>query len=321
MRAATFHGNGRISIGARAVSEVRPGEVRVRVSTCCLCGSELRQLKAGWPVTPGHEIAGRVDQEGHALHGRAVAVYIPVFCGACPECAAGATNVCRNATDLIGWQRHGGYAEALSVPERCLLPLPDDVPLDLAPLLLDVIGTAAHGVRLAQRVAAHGPALVMGAGPVGLGALIVLQRMGLGPAHVVEPAPARARFAAEMGGTVLAPEQLSDRYPIVIEASGKDAARQLALDRVAPLGAIVQIGEAERWSVAETKAIRRKDFFYIRSFYFPMAEFEANLALFRADRERWARFIDERVGLQGLEGLFDRFGRGERIKPALSFEV
>ena len=321
MQHAAFLGDGRIEIRDAVAMQPIPGEVRVRVAACCLCGSELRQLRQGWPVTPGHEIAGVVQHKGHALDGRRVAIYIPVFCGTCPECRAGATNVCRNATDLVGWQRHGGYADTINVPEQCLLPLPDDISLGLAPLLLDTIGTAAHGVRLAQRVASAGPALVMGAGPVGLGALLVLQRMGLGPVDVVEPAPSRARFAADLGGRVRDPEMLEGRYPLIIEASGKDAARQLALDRVAPLGAVVQIGEAEHWQIEETKPIRRKDFYYIRSFYFPLHEFADNLALFRADRERYARFVDERVGLQGLESLFASFARGERIKPALTFNV
>ncbi|HRJ70118.1 MAG TPA: alcohol dehydrogenase catalytic domain-containing protein, partial [Beijerinckiaceae bacterium] len=147
MLGARFAGDGRIELQAQSLPEPAAGEVRVRVAACCLCGSELRQWRQGWPVTPGHEISGVVDQPGHARHGQRVAVYIPVFCDTCEECGAGQTHLCRNATDLIGWQRAGGYAEMLNVPERCLLPLPGDVPLDLAPLLLDTIGTAAHGTH------------------------------------------------------------------------------------------------------------------------------------------------------------------------------
>ena len=321
MRQAAFLGEGRIRIDEAPARAPGEGEVRLRVAACCLCGSDLRPWRRGWPVTPGHEIAGVVDQPGHARHGQRVLVYIPVYCGACAECLAGWTHLCRNANDLIGWQRPGGYAEHVNVPERCLLRLPDDVPIEAAPLLLDTIGTAAHGIRLARRVAAQGPALVLGAGPIGLGALVVLGRMGFGPVDVVEPAGTRRRFAAELGGRPLDPASAAGRYPIVIEASGKDPARQRALESVAPLGAVVQLGEADAWRVEETKAIRRKDFFYIRSFYFPIGDYAGNLELFRADRELWLRFVDERVGLQGLGALFEAFAAGERIKPALAFEV
>lgn len=319
LRHAVFTGEGEIAIADGMLADPGPGEVRLRVGACCLCGSELRQYRQGWPVTPGHEIAGCVDQPGHALHGRNVAVYIPVFCGTCEECREGRTNTCATFTDLIGWQRNGGYAEAMNVPEQCLLPLPDDVPLALAPLLLDTIGTVGHGIRLARRVVTEGPVLILGAGPVGLGAALVARRLGFGPVDMLEPNPARQAFPHEIGARVLAPEALTQRYPLVIEASGKDAARQTALERVAPQGAVVQLGESERWSIEEVKPIRRKDFYLIRSFYFPVGEFAENLDLFRADRAIFERFVDERVGLQGLPGLFRSFAEGRRIKPALSF--
>jgi len=325
MRGAVFQGEGRITLADAGISVPAPGEVRVRVGACCLCGSDLRPYRQGWPVTPGHEIAGRVSQPGHPRDGAAVAVYIPVYCGACPECEAGNTNVCRHLTDLVGWQRPGGYAEALNVPEQCLLPLPDDIPVSQAPLLLDTVGTSAHGIRLASKIvgpgSGSGPVLVLGAGPIGLGAVLVLEQMGYGPVHVVEPAAARRRMAMDLGARIVDAGAITERYTLVIEASGKDAARQTALDRVAPLGAVLQLGEADRWSVEETRPIRRKDFYYIRSFYFPRREWEANIAIYRAARDRFARLVDTTVGLQGLGALFAEFARGERLKPALTFPL
>jgi L-iditol 2-dehydrogenase len=321
MRRAIFGGGGKIAIAEAPLPQPAPGEVRLRVGACCLCGSDLRPWRQGWPVTPGHEIAGRVDQPGHPRHGEKVAVYIPVHCGACPECRAGATNVCQAMTDLVGWQRPGGYAEALAVPEPCLLPLPADIPLGQAPLLLDTVGTSAHGIRLALKVVRPGPALVLGAGPIGLGALIVLKHLGFDPVDVVEPQPGRRDVAAELGAdaaAAVAPDRL---YPLVIEATGKDAARQAALAHVAPLGAVVQLGETDRWSIEETKPIRRKDFFLIRSFYFPKSEWADNLALFRAERGRFERLMDGTAPLDGLAALFDAFARGERIKPALVVDL
>ena len=57
--------------------------------------------------------------------------------------------MCLRDPALIGWNRAGGYAEYVAVPEQCLLPVPDDIDDSLAPLLLDTIGTSAHGVRFA----------------------------------------------------------------------------------------------------------------------------------------------------------------------------
>jgi L-iditol 2-dehydrogenase len=88
---------------------------------------------------------------------------------------------------------------------------------------------------------------------------------------------------------------------------------------VAARGAVIQLGEADAWQVNETKAIRRKDFYYVRSFYFPISECAENVELLRANRARYERLVDARVPLDGLEDLFAQFARGERLKPQLSF--
>ena len=318
MRHARFAGQGRIDIEEAAWPAPAADEVLLRVLACSLCGSDLRPLRQGWPVTPGHEIVGRVDQPGHLLHGQRCLVYIPVWCGHCPTCLAGHTHLCNNATELMGWQRAGGYAEALAVPEQCLLPVADDVPTHLAPLLLDTIGTAAHGVRLSKSLVPCGRALILGAGPIGLGALLVLQHFGYGPVDVSDPNEFRRGVAGELGATPLAVLDASVRYPLVLECSGKDTARQAALEAVAARGVVVQLGEADAWQVTETKAIRRKDFYYVRSFYFPVSEYALNVDLFRANRARYERLVDARVPLDGLQDLFAQFARGERLKPQLS---
>ena len=318
MRHAIFLGQGRIEVGEAPLPLPAANEVLLRVRACSLCGSDLRPWRNGWPVTPGHEILGHVDQPGHALHGRRCLVYIPVWCGHCPTCRSGQTQLCDNATELVGWQRAGGYAEALTVPQQCLLPVPDDVPDHLAPLLLDTIGTAAHGVRLSQALVPNGRALILGAGPIGLGALLVLQQFGYGPVDVLDPNGFRRGVAAELGGRAVEAADPGARYPLVLECSGKDAARQAALEAVGPRGVVLQLGESDAWAVNETKAIRRKDFYYVRSFYFPISEFDANVELLRANRARYERLVDARVPLAGLQELFEQFARGVRLKPQLA---
>lgn len=319
MEFTRFTGEGRIEVCRGPSPKPAPGEVRLRVLACALCGSDLRPWRLGWPVTPGHEVVAEVAQPGHRLHGQRVAVYIPIWCGHCDPCLAGHTQLCEAAPDiqLIGWQRPGGYAQAMVAPEQCLIPLPDDIPTELAPLLLDTIGTAGHGVRLARRLVPSGAALVVGAGPIGLGALVVLQESGYGPIYVSEPAVHRRRFAEQLGAISVTPGEVMRRYPLVLETSGKDAGRQFALESVAPLGVVVQLGEAERWNVQETRRLRLKDFFYLRSFYFPLCEFDDNLRILRARLSTFNLFVDETATLQELQALFMAFSQGERIKPVV----
>lgn len=320
MRAARFSGQGLIAVETVEAPRPAAGEVTVQVAACALCGSDLRPWRQGWPVTPGHEITGRVDQPGHPRHGQRVAVYIPIFCGQCEDCVAGRTHLCARTSPkaLIGWQRAGGYAEGLVVPEHNLLPVPDDVPDDLAPLLLDTIGTTAHAARLALRVVAGGRALIVGAGPIGLGAILVLKHFRFGPIDVIDPAAYRCDVAASLGARpTTADEAAAGRYRLVVEASGKDAGRQTALEAVGPEGAIAQVGESDVWSIKETRSIRLKDFFLIRSFYFPIADHADNVEILRRNRAEFARLVDDRADLEGLSDLFQAFSRGERLKPLM----
>ncbi len=317
MKAAKFEGEGRISVVEAPLPQVASGEVLLRVVACSLCGSDLRPWRQGWPMTPGHEVFGVVQQPGHARHGQRCLAYIPVWCGQCPECEAGQNHICRHARELIGWQRPGGYAQFMAVPQQCLLPVPDDIPDHLAPLLLDTIGTAGHGVRLARRIVDRGHVLVLGAGPIGLGGLLVLQHFGFEQVDVFDPNPFRRGIAASLGGVPLEAIPKDAAYDLVLECSGKDAGRQSALEAVRALGAVVQLGESDAWQIQETKAIRRKDFYCIRSFYFPIGEYAENVEILRRGRARFERLVDAQVPLEGLSTLFAQFAAGDRIKPQL----
>jgi L-iditol 2-dehydrogenase len=317
MRAAKFDGEGKISVVTVATPEPRVGEVLLRVTACSLCGSDLRPWRNGWPMTPGHEIGGVVEMPGHPMHHKRCLVYIPVWCGQCPECMAGQNHICRNAKELIGWQRPGGYADYVAVPEQCLLPVPDDIPNHLAPLLLDTIGTAGHGIRLSRKIVDSGKVLVLGAGPIGLGGLLVLQHFGFVQVEVFDPNPFRRGIAASLGAIALEAVAPYSDYDLVLECSGKDAGRQTALESVRAHGAVVQLGESEAWQIQETKAIRRKDFYYIRSFYFPISEYAENIDILRKGRAQFERLVDAQVPLDGLSGLFAQFAAGDRIKPQL----
>jgi len=310
MRRAVFTGNRAIAIMHGPEPAPAPGEALVDVLGCALCGSDLRVWKQGWPVTPGHEIVGRVASGPR--RGERVLAYIPVFCGRCDDCARGDTHLCLTHASLIGWQRDGGYAERLAVPEQCLIPVPDDLATEVAPLLLDVVGTPAHALRLARRVAPKGSVAVIGAGPIGLGAILAAQNIGYDAVFVSEPSATRHTAALGFGAEPIDPAR---RYDIVLESSGSDAGRQQALEITAAHGCCVFLGESPRWDIEETRAIRRKDFFIARSFYFPLSEVAENLAFLERDIARYASLVDETGPLEALPDLFDRFGRGETLKP------
>lgn len=321
MRAAVFHGGDRITVERRPLPAVGAGEVLLRVRRTALCGSDLKLWHKGAEFTAGHEIMGVVEQPGHPSDGRRCAVYIPTHCGHCASCVRGDTQMCLEVSSLIGWNRPGGYGEYLSVPENCLLPIPDDIEDSLAPLLLDTIGTSAHAVRVASRIVppdVAGPVLVTGAGPVGLGVILALRSLGYSQILVSDPNAARLAVAEEFGARPNAVGDTDTRFALVVECSGAHAARNRAIEVVLPQGAIMLVGEnAAPWTIEEGKVFRRKDFYMIRTFYFPIADFQPNVALLRQYKDSYRRLVDKEFGLDELSEDFARFAAGELIKPVL----
>ncbi len=320
MRAIHFPGQQTIELVTRPWPTPAPGEVLLRVQRTALCGSDCKLWQRGSTLIPGHEIFGTVDHPGHALHGRRCCVFMPVHCGHCASCTRGDTHLCLTESVLLGWNRDGGYAEALAVPEQCLMPVPDDIDDDLAPLLLDTIGTAAHGLRTIQPLVPppDTEVLILGAGPVGLGALVAAQELGWRRIWVADPRPSRLALAQSLGAQVHPVGDLQRRFHLVVESSGAHAARNQGLTIVWPRGVVLLLGENDApWTIEETKPIRRKDFYMVRSFYFPKHDFSDNVALLRTRASDYRQLVDRRFTLDEFADTFPRFAAGELVKPLL----
>ena len=317
MRQAKFLGNCLIDIKDVNLPVPLINERLISVHSCALCGSELRQWHNGWPVTPGHEIFGRIINPGAYDHNQRVVVFIPIFCDNCINCKSNKPHLCVDKC-LIGWQRDGGYADYLIAPVKNLFAVPDDIEDDLAPLLLDTIGTTAHGIRLAEKVIKYGRALVIGAGPIGLGSILVMLSKNINSIDVIDPQIYRTDFAKSLGAHVVLPDEaLSKGYELIIEATGKDTARQLALEAILPEGAIIQIGESDQWLIKENRSIRLKDFYLIRSFYFNPNEYIHNMKILIENKKNFQRFIDDKKDLSEIENMFKSFYAGNNIKPLI----
>ncbi len=128
----------------RAVPAPGPNELLIAVSACGVCRTDLHvldgEVKARYPVIPGHEIVGRVMALGEGVTGFAVGQRVGVpwlghTCGTCPYCASGRENLC-DAPAFTGATRDGGYATHTVADAHFCFALPDcfsDV--EAAPLL------------------------------------------------------------------------------------------------------------------------------------------------------------------------------------------
>jgi L-iditol 2-dehydrogenase len=226
---------------------------------------------------------------------------------------------CERTPQLVGWQRPGGFADYLTAPERVLLPIPEEVPTDLAPLLLDTIGTTAHGIRMAQKVTTPDTCLILGAGPIGIGSLLVFKAMGVEHVACFDPTETRQQFAFSSGAQ---PLQDTGQYDLVIEASGLAQVRAEALHRTASGGCAIFFGESSvPFTLEPSVQLRRKDFYVLRSFYFPISDLERNIPLLLSHQEAFSRMVDQIVPLEQLEATFQQFADGKLMKPIVNMEL
>ena len=125
--------------------EPAPGEIRVRVSVCALCRTDLHVIEGDLPakrlpLVPGHQVVGRVDALGEGAtrfrEGDRVGIaWLRRTCGECGFCSCGRENLC-DASLYTGYHRDGGYAEQAVVPEAFAYAIPDTLDdLQAAPLL------------------------------------------------------------------------------------------------------------------------------------------------------------------------------------------
>lgn len=169
--------------GGPLVLEDRPlprpaaGQVRLRVTACAVCRTDLHLLDdelpgIRHPIVPGHEIVGRVDACGPGVElasGTRLGVpWLGFTCGTCPFCVRGEENLC-DAARFTGYHIDGGYADYVLADQRYCFELPQELDdAHAAPLLCaGLIGYRA--LRMA------GPAERLGLYGIGAAAHILIQ--------------------------------------------------------------------------------------------------------------------------------------------------
>jgi propanol-preferring alcohol dehydrogenase len=143
----------------RDLPEPGPTQVRVRISVCGVCRTDLHLAEGDLPprrpgTTPGHEVVGRVEAVGSdatrfSTGDRVGVAWLAGTDGTCRFCRRGAENLCL-APHFTGWDIDGGYADACLVDESFAYPLPDELEDEAAAPLLcaGIIGYRA--LRLAS---------------------------------------------------------------------------------------------------------------------------------------------------------------------------
>ena len=238
----------------------------VRIDTSTICGTDLHILKGDVPeVEPGrilgHEAVGTVVEAGDAVttlaEGDRVLVSCISSCGRCRFCKEGRYGLCTGGGGWIfGHLIDGLQAEYARVPfaDTSVYKLPTELTDEQVVFLADILPTAYEVGVLAGRVEPGDTVAIVGAGPIGLAAVMTAQLLSPGRIVVLDVADARLEKAQEFGADVTINNGRTDAIAevmeltgglgvdVAIEAVGIPETFELCADLIRPGGRVANVG-------------------------------------------------------------------------------
>jgi (R,R)-butanediol dehydrogenase/meso-butanediol dehydrogenase/diacetyl reductase len=256
MKAARLYGPGDLRVeDVAAPGAPDAGWVKLRVDAAGICGSDLHNFRTGqWisrsPSTAGHELTGTVTAIGAGVDSVAIGDRVVAdsrfWCGDCAQCHAGRRHLCASL-GFVGEICDGGFAEQTVLPAR-LLHIIDAALDERVAAMAEPLAVALHAVRCLPKTA--GAVLVVGCGPIGGLAALLLSRTFAGTVLVADRNQSRcARVAqvteatiVELNRDAIAAATANAPLLAAIEATGSVAALNQLLGVLDPGGTIAMVG-------------------------------------------------------------------------------
>jgi L-iditol 2-dehydrogenase len=237
MNAVVYYGKGDVRYERTPLPVCQPGELRVKVEACAVCGSDFKTFNNGNPrmkppIVMGHEFTGRIDTIGEGVRGFAIGERIvmatSISCGECAYCRRGWNNLCVKL-DPMGFSYPGGMAEYVIVPAVAIrnghvVKAPGAIAAEHAALAEPV----SCAVNCVENCGIHGgeTVVVVGAGPLGILNLYVARKYGAAKVILAQRAGKRLTQAAAFSCDRLVNTTTEDLVAVVrseTEGLGADA--------------------------------------------------------------------------------------------------
>lgn len=307
MKALVYEGEKALAI--RDVPEPAPqeGEHLIKVEAVGICGSDMHAYlghdeRRPAPLILGHEAAGII--QGGPRDGERVTINPLVTCTTCPACKAGRENLCPTRQIISMPPREGAFAQFVSIPERNLVSVPDDVPLNKA-ALAEPLAVSWHAAKLALD-AAHPAmdrrALVIGGGAIGLAAALALGAMGCADVTIAEPTDSRRKLLIDTCGQK-AVAKATGTYPMVIDAVGYAATRAIASEVVEPGGVICHVGLGDNKGGLDVRRVTLQEITFFGTYAYDAQDFRDTAQAIFDGRLGPLNWFDERPLDDGAEAF------------------
>jgi len=343
MKAAVLEALKQITVKEVADVEPGPGEVKLRVHVCAVCGSDVRIFHHGNPrVRPpaiiGHEVAGEVVAVGDGVDkwkvGDRVALGADVPCGKCHWCQNGLGNNC-NENHAIGYQFPGGFAEEMVLHPMVVdfgpvTPIPENVSYEQA-ALAEPLACAINGLEMC-RLRVGDSLCITGAGPLGCMMIELGRHMGATEIIVVQRSRKRLELARAFGADHYVCSEDTDvldavreitngRGPdVVVTTCGSVEAHEQAIKMVAKHGRVNLfggLGKDARNLDVPSNTIHYKECFVLGSHGSVPRHHRIAMALIEKGVVDVARCITHRFPLDDIRAAFDAAEKHEGLKVAV----
>jgi L-iditol 2-dehydrogenase len=341
IKAVVYHAPRDVRVEEIPAPACGPGEIRVRVDACAVCGSDLKAWQSGNPrlrppMVIGHEFTGVVEAPGGIgfSPGDRIVMATSISCGECVYCRRGWGNLC---TDLapMGFRYPGGMAEAVVIPGRALrnghaVQVPPGLPAAHA-ALAEPVSCAVNACETCG-VGAGDTVVVVGAGPMGLINACVARAFGARQVILAEVNEARLRQGADFGMDVLVNPARQDLAAAVRDATGGAGAdvaivaapaakpQEDALALVRKRGTVclfASLPEGKSSIALDSRRIHYGELRVTGSSDSMPGHVRRALELMRAGAIPLDRLVSHRMGLDGILRAFELMESGEALRVVL----
>lgn len=343
MKALVYNGPWDMTLEELPKPEPKAGEALLRMEAVGICGSDVHGFtgesgRRAPGMVMGHEAVGRVVSLGDGVSAPAVGSRVAVYnilADVAPSAEEGDPSFVNKKVVGVNLGTRGAMAEYLAIPAANAIPIAEDVAPEIA-LLAEPVAVVLHGFgRLRQKNIDAESIAIIGAGTIGLSALLVAKEEGKASIAILDTIPEKLAQASGFGGKGIrveeneSAEQISSKVhaelgrkpDLVIDAVGSRQSFAQAIAMVNESGSVLLIGNLAREVVLPLQTAVSNEITIVGTYGFDKEAFEEAVRRVPRIKDELATFIQGRCQLAEAPQVMARLARGElnALKVVIEF--
>ena len=343
MQAVVFHAPWEMKLERLPKPEPAPGEVLVKMKAVGICGSDVHGFtgesgRRAPGMVMGHEAAGEVVARGDGVRspdlGDPVTIY-NIIAHTPPDPDEGDPSFLDKKMVGVNLAKRGAMAEFLSVPAENAIPLPPEIPPEIG-LLAEPLAVVTRGWRRLEKLGVRSSRLaIVGAGTIGLAAVLMARARELSRTVVLDTVAEKADRAAEFGAGAVSvasrdpgsvagevESRLVGKPEVVIDAVGTRESFSLCLALVEAGGTLLLIGNLAREVSLPLQDVVSNEVCLVGTYGFDRSDFASAVRVLPDVKSELSTFIEGRCRLSETPQVMTSLARGESqaLKTVIVFE-